>query len=251
MWQDIIKASLIGTDKCIPSVSTLENLQKIGVKSSDIPEIVLQGAGLLTLMRKGGYLLTDFKGILPEVCEKETEKICTTSSISHLKAILEGEYEEALEEFLFLTKQYKTILPAQFLPQFFHYCRGNRTLWAMVEPVIGAKGRWLLKQNEDWTHLSTLSLKTEGRNFEQFSNDETMKQAHEIVALLNNNRFIWADDKKINTELKRFAFQANISSLENLRHLFSTALAQTLDGKIQNVYKILFFRKEMIMALSC
>lgn len=250
MWRDLIKTSLIGTDKCTPSVSTLEKLQEMGIKADDVSEIVLQGAGMLTLMRKGGYPLKDFKGALPELCEEETANFCSNQSVVHLRAILGGEYEEALEEFLFFVRQHKKVLPATFLPQLLHYCRGNRVLWALVEPVIGNKGRWLLKQNEDWSHLSKTPSNTEGGHFEQLSNEDTLKQAQEIVLLLNNNRFIWSDDKKIKAELKHFAFSANMGLIENLNDFFLKELAQSMENNIQSVFKVLFFRKEMINALE-
>jgi Family of unknown function (DUF5691) len=250
MWRDIIKTTLIGTDKCTPSVPTLEKLQEMGIHSEDVSESVLQGAGFLTLLRKGGYPLMDFKGTLPEVSEVESAILCPNSSVLHLKAILEGDYEDALEEFLFYAKQCKRVLPAQFLPQLFHYSRGNRILWALVEPVIGSKGRWLLKQNDDWSHLIKIPLITEGAKFEQLSNEETLKQAREIITLLNTTRFIWSDDKKINAEIKRFAYKADITLIENLRHLFSAEIAQAMDDKVENVFKILFFRKDMVQNLG-
>ena len=260
MWQDLIKTSLIGTDKCTPSVSTLGKLNEMGVKADDLSEIILIGAGMLCLMRKGGYPLTNFKGTLPELCEPETALVCSSKSVSHLKAILYGDYEEALEEFLFLLKTHNAVLPAQFLPKLFHYCRGNRVLWAMVEPVIGQKGKWLLQQNEDWSHLARMpvnipntdstSKNTGGGIFQQLTNEETLKEAREIVNVLNTNRFVWVEDKKINTELKRFAYRANTDLIENLNHFFAIELAQSMASKVQEVLKILFFRQEMKKAFQ-
>jgi hypothetical protein len=267
MWQDIIKTSLIGTDKCTPSVSTLEKLNEMGVKAEDVSEIVLKGAGMLSLMRKGGYPLTDFRGTLPELCETERALVCSNKSGSHLKAILYGDYEEALEEFLLLLKTHNVILPAQFLPKLFHYCRGNQVLWAMVEPVIGQKGQWLLQQNEDWSHLAKMpknTINTDGKStsnkitiqnsegcvFQQLTNEETLKEAREIVAVLNTNRFVWVDDRKINMELKGFAYKANTDLIDNLNHYFATELAQSMTSKVQGVLKILFFRQEMKKAFQ-
>jgi hypothetical protein len=261
MWQNLIKTSLIGTDKSTPSVQTLEKLKEMGVKADDVSEIVLTGAGMLSLMRKGGYPLSDFNGTLPVLCDSETALVCSLKSVSHLKAILYGDYEEALEEFLFLLKNHKTVLPAHFLPKLFHYCRGNQVLWAMVEPVIGQKGKWLLQQNEDWVHLSKMPINTrnmdstsldtqEGANFQQLTNEETLKEAREIVNVLNTNRFVWVDDKKISSELMRFAFRANTDLVENLNHFFDVELAQSMALKTQGVSKILLFRQEMKRAFQ-
>jgi Family of unknown function (DUF5691) len=250
MWQDLIKTALIGTDKSTPSVSTLEKLKEMGIKAEEVSEAILQGAGVLTLMRKGGYPLSDFKGSLPEICEKETANLCSNQSVGHLKAILSGEHEGAFEEFIFLMRQNKKVLPAHFLPQILHYCRGNRSLWSMVKPVVGNKGKWLMKQNEDWTHLSNQTTSDiEGEVSPQLSKEETLKQAREITTLLNNNRFFWSEDKKINAVLKIFAYCANIDLIENLNHLFSAELVQAVEPKIQGIFKIMFFRKDMVNAL--
>ena len=250
MWQNLIKTALIGTDKSTPSVWVLEKLKEMGVKTEDVSEAVLQGAGMLTLLRKGGYPLANFKGMLPELCEKETASLCSNSSVGHLKAILNGEYEEALEEFIFFTQHHKKVLPAPFLPQILHYCRGNRALWALVKPVIGCKGRWLLQQNEEWAHLEDAPSDVLKQVSPSLSNEETLKQAGEIVLLLNNHRFGWSDDKKINAVLKRFAYCANINLIENLNHYFSIELAQNMESKIQGIFKVLFFRRDMINALG-
>ena len=105
VWQDLVKTALIGTDKATPSVSTLENLEKMGIYSEDTAEMVLQGAGVLTILRKGGFPLNDFKEALTEMCEGEISKTCTSKSAQHLKEILNPKKDrqlgEALLEFIF------------------------------------------------------------------------------------------------------------------------------------------------------
>ena len=56
VWQDLVKTALIGTDKATPSVSTLEKLEKMGVKAVDTAEVVLEGAGVFTILAKEVFL---------------------------------------------------------------------------------------------------------------------------------------------------------------------------------------------------
>ena len=251
MWRNLVKTALIGTDKSTPSVSTLDTLEGMGVKTDDIAQTVLQGVGILSLMRKGGFPLMDFNGALPEACETEIEQFCSTQSVQHLKEILTGKHSEAMGEFAFYAQQYKKIMPPEILPQLLHFSRSNKQLWAIVRPIIGKRGEWLLKQNSDWKHLEKQMAPETPIGFGQLTNEETLKQAREIATLLNNNRLIWASEKKITTQLKSFAYFAAISLSENLNYFFLNELGQVGNTQIEEVYKIFFFRKEAINALNC
>ena len=250
MWQNLVKTALIGTDKSTPSVFTLEKLKEMGIKTEDVAESILEGAGVLSLMRKGGFPLEDFKNEMPEPSEIEIEQFCSTQSARHLKEILTGRHGAALGEFAFYAKQYKKIIAAEFLPQILHFSRSNKEVWVLVRPIIGKRGEWLLKQNKDWAHLEKQTTTDTPTEFGQLSNEDTMKQAREIVDLLNNSRSIWSDDKKITDALRAFAYHANISLADNLNYFFSNELIQTGDSKISEVYKIFLFRKELVISLK-
>jgi Family of unknown function (DUF5691) len=250
MWQNLIKIALIGTDKSTPSVSTLDTLKEMGIKTEDVSEAVLEGAGMLSLMRKGGYPLESFKGKLPDTCEKETETYISTQAARYLKEILSGKHEAALGEFAFYAQQHKKIISPEFLPQLLNFSRNDKEVWAIVHPIIGKRGEWLLEQNNQWAALKKQVTTEIPTGFGQMTSEETFKRAREIVTLLNNNRFIGSSDKKITSELKIFAYLAPISLIENLNYLFSSELIQSGDSLILDVYKIFFFRKEMINALN-
>lgn len=253
VWQDLVKTALIGTDKATPSVSTLENFEKMGIHSEDTAGIVLQGAGVLTMLRKGGFPLNDFNEALPEVCEAEMAKQCTSKSAHHLKEILFGKKDrqmgEALIEFIFYAQKNNKILPFELLPSLFHLFRGDKKMNAFLKKVIGKRGIWLAKQNPDW-FVYVEQKSGENIDFIPFSNEETLVKARGLVEILKAQSFVWADDKKINTEIKEFAFKADANLMENIDYLFSNNLPFTSQNKIQDIVKILHFRREMVKELS-
>jgi hypothetical protein len=252
VWQDLVKIALIGTDKATPSVSTLENLENMGISTVDTAEIVLEGAGVLTLLRKAGFPLIDFKETLPEMCELEILKACTSKSAQHLKEILFGKkvkvMGEAFIEFIFHAQKNNKILPYEFLPSLFHLFRGDNKMNGILKAVIGKRGTWLAKQNPDW--FVYMQETVENIDFISFSKEETLVKARELVELLKAQSFVWADDKKINAETKEFAFKADFNLMENLDYLFSNNLPFAYQNKIQDILNILHFRREMVKELN-
>ncbi len=253
VWQDLVKTALIGTDKATPSVFTLKTLEKMGIHTVDSAEVVLEGAGVLTMLRKGGFPLNDFNEALPEVCEVEIAKPCTSKSAQHLKEILFGKKDrqlgEALIEFIFYAQKNNKILPFEILPTLFHTYRGDKKMGRILKAVIGKRGTWLAKQNADW-FVYTHEVTVENIDFIPFPKEETLVKARELMDLLKSQSFVWADDRKINSEIKEFAFKADFNLMENLDYLFSNNLPFAFQNKIQDILKILYFRSELVHELS-
>ena len=253
VWQDLVKIALIGTDKATPSVSTLENLKNMGIKAVDTAEVVLEGGGVLTMLRKGGLPLNDFQGALPEICEAENGRQCSSKSAQHLKEILNQKKDrqlgEALLEFIFYAQKNNKILPSELLPTLFHLFRGDKKMNEILKKVIGKRGIWLAKQNPDWFVYAREEI-VEIIEFIPFPKEETLVKARGLVEVLKAQSFVWADDKKINAETKEFAFKADFNLIENLDYLFSNNLPFASQNKIQDILKILHFRREMVNELS-
>ena len=253
VWQDLVKTALIGTDKATPSVSTLENLENMGIKAIDTAEVVLEGAGVLTVLRKGGFPLNDFKEAMPEICEAENGRQCSSKSAQHLKEILnpkkDRQWGEALLEFIFYAQRNNKILPFELLPSLFHLFRGDKKMNEIIKTVIGKRGTWLAKQNADW-FIYTNEYKGENLFFTPLSKEETFMKARELVEILKTQSLVWGEDLKASTESKEFAFKADTNLIENLDYLFSNNLPFQYQNKIQSILKILHFRREMVLELS-
>ena len=250
IWEDLVKTTLIGTDKANPSVKTLEGLQKLGISSSDTTEAVLEGAGVLALLRKGAIPLNNFNGKMPEECVEEMATMCSAKSAQHLKEILKGRYGAALPEFIFYAENNNRILPPESLPLLFHKARGDRKMQALLSPIIGKRGEWLAQQNGDWAGFLEKKEKTTTPFFTKMLPSETLTKANELIERFKGYAFIWSDDRQLNIEMRDFAYLADESSIDNLSYLFEQNISVQWQNKTSEMLMILKFRKEMVTELS-
>jgi len=172
VWEDLIKVALIGTDLSEISEGTKDALEKLGVNTKETPaKVLLEGASIFSQMQKAGYEPQSFKGDLPEPCELSATKICSKKSSDHLAQILNGIYEDVLEEFIQYLIHYKKSLPPEMLPDLFEKCRSNKELWKQIRFAIDERGYWLIQQNPDWQFLAGTA---EVENWEIGTKDERL-----------------------------------------------------------------------------
>ena len=170
--RDSIKVALIGTDLSEISDGTKDALQKFGVDTKETSaKVLLEGAAIFSQMQKAGYEAQSFKGKLLEPCELGNTKICSKKSTDHLAQILNGMYEDVLEEFIQYLIHYKKSLPPEMLPELFEKCRSDKDLWKQIRFAIGERGYWLIQQNPDWEFLNG---KANVENWEIGTKDERL-----------------------------------------------------------------------------
>jgi hypothetical protein len=249
MWQDLVKIGLIGTDKSTPSVLTLEQLQAWSISTEDITEAVIQGIGTYSLMRKGGFPLKKYEKERVKPSEKEEKAYILPTSIQHLREIIYGKLGDALPEFVIHAQNADKIIPPEFLPYLFHHCRGNMQLWTLVKNLIGKRGEWLLHQNSDWSHLLDSHTISEYKAPPQYSSAETIQLGQDILNLLKTTA-LWAGDREILIKLKNLAFHGDIGSMANLDMLLNLESHHPSKNKVQEAFKVLLFRRDMIQALA-
>ncbi len=249
IWKDLVKTALIGTDKTTPSVSTLNELKNLGVITEDNTEAVLQGAGVLTMLRKGGFPLRNFNNEMPQPCAQETKPLCSLKSAQHLREILRGTFEPALMEFFYYAELNNKIIPCEYLPELFTLALKDKKIPALLCAVMGNRGEWLAKQNNDWLVFLADDQKIKG-GFSPLTKDETLKNAKEIIELLKTSSFVWTEDKKVNAELKTFTYKADVALRDNLDFLFSNNLSFSYQNKINDMVKIWHFREKMVAELK-
>jgi Family of unknown function (DUF5691) len=251
MNQDLIKTALMGTDRGGPSVFLLEKAKTLGVKSDEATEIVLEVAGITALMEKSGLMLREYDKAMPEVAAAETKSLCSVRTAAHLKEILGGKMDEAWGEFVSYAEKTNKIIPPEFLPQLIHYCRGNAQLWVALRPIIGERGLWLVTQHPDWQSL--LSIKIEDATPPQYlslSEEETRALAKDVLNTIQQNRFATTDDKKMTIDFKDLAFHSHLSMSSTLFNMFSADLPYLWQQKINTLFNVLRFRKEMVEGLE-
>jgi hypothetical protein len=258
MNQELIKTALMGTDRGDPSVFLLKKAKILGVKSDEATEIVLEVAGIMALMEKSGLMLREYDKTLPAVAAAETKNLCSVRTAAQLKEILSGKMDEAWGEFVSYAEKTNKIIPPEFLPQLIHYCRGNAQLWVALRPIIGERGLWLVTQHPDWQSL--LSIKVDDAAppqpafaagmYQSLSEEETMALAKDVLNTITQNRFVTTDDKKITIDFNDLAFHSHIGMSSTLFNMFSADLPYQWQQKINTLFNVLRFRKEMIEGLE-
>jgi hypothetical protein len=245
IWQEIIKTALIGTDKTTPSVKTLEKLLNWGVKSDEMAEIVLEGAGISALMQKSGYILQGYAENLPEPAEKEEGVMCSPKSAQHLQKILTDGNGGLLFEFLYYLQRYKKRLPTEFLPEILHLARGNKQLQANMASIIGFRGIWLIRQNPLWSDFD-LNKIDEIKAPPQLDGQETLEEARQIRDIFRTNRALWTEENTIIQRLKEFALKADPTLANKLEGYFEEEFPYYWQQRIRQMTGTLFFRNHMI-----
>lgn len=154
MWKDLVKVAILGTDRTDLPVSLLAELQVAGIDTNESPEVILaEGLAYHYLLAKGARNLPVFEGEVPSVVEEESTFVCHPKSSRHLRLILDGTFADALPEFIRLLKEHKKSFPPESLPDLLDRCVAKADLWNELQPAIGARGRWLIRQNPDWRSL--------------------------------------------------------------------------------------------------
>ncbi len=221
-WGALVTTALLGLENGqLPSV-VLEQLEARGVRIKSDPSVVLlEGAAVFWQMQKSGFLLPNFIGNLPEKASLSEEKFCTPAAGFYLEGMLNGLYKKALPEFFYFLRQKNEILLPELLPLVFRSALRNKTLWNIVHPHIGERGKWLLRQNPDWNAL----VKRKVENPDAFEYLESSKDPEE------------------------FAYRCHPEKLREIQEFYEQ-YGNNRDWQTETVLKIIAFRTNMLNALS-
>lgn len=248
-WKDLAKTALIGTDRVTPSVATLELLEELGVQAQDVTEVVLKGAGIMALLRKGGIELPDFAGSIPNACEPETQRYISSKSISHLKEILRGGHSLALNEFLYFAFRNERLIVPDLLPEVFEVAKNDDKAVKILPYVVGNRGVWLANNNADWSLVHKQNSQDEILE-PKLTKDQTLLQVRELVEKIKSAVYVWSEDRKLATELKILSYQADYALLENIDFIFSNNLSYSYQTKTTEFLRVLIFRSKMVEELN-
>lgn len=155
MWQNIVKTTLLGTQRGKLSESDKVALQEFGIKTDAEPaKVVLQSAALIGQMQRVGKELSKRKGGLPSASPDEVLEICSDKAAYNLSLMLSNdEYSAALPEFLRHLENARKIIPPEALPQVLNKCIVDNELWKAIQNAVGERGKWLALQHPQWKNL--------------------------------------------------------------------------------------------------
>lgn len=154
IWKDIVKLSLIGTERGEMPNSLKKELESMGISTNkDSAEIVLTASALLSKMQKAGYQpIKNTMQLLPPAPE-EQQSLCSQKSVRHLRLILNGSYKDALPEYLNTLAETGKRLPEEVLPDILEMGKNKQKQWELLRKIIGERGEWLVRQNPDWQYI--------------------------------------------------------------------------------------------------
>lgn len=156
MWQDVVTAALVGTERQSLTFTPPDN--QLGellrrLDSTDVEGNLLSAAGAIALYQKAGQLPVKDHQLLLKECEPENQPCCSSRAGHHLDLMLKGEYKELLPEWLKVANEAKKRVLERYLPDLLELGRKQSELREAILPVLGKRGYWLASQNPDWNYV--------------------------------------------------------------------------------------------------
>lgn len=173
MWQALVKTALIGTEKTPIPKALRDELEKLGLDTSDISneQLILEAAAIYARLQKAASSPPVYDGAFFSPIKQKEEAVSTLAT-QFLDRIINGNYGMLLDEYLRLVSVNEKVLPAVHLPQLLNAAVTNEKLWVKVKSVIGKRGYWLIGLNPDWKTLAAITDSENwatGRKFERLA----------------------------------------------------------------------------------
>jgi hypothetical protein len=247
MWNDLVRTALIGTDKATPSVETLQQLEKWGINTADIPDALLTGAGTYAVLRKSSFTPTTHQNPLPSRAKQEEQPYCSGQAARYLIEIIRTENNDLLLEFFWHLHKKNKRLPPESLPILLHKCRGNEMLWEMISPFVGERGWWLAQQNSAWSHLTQKPADTNWLNdYAIWDSQMTLLEAKDLMDTLRSTRHVWQNDLDVAAKMALLGIKAQPTLSQHLTLFFQEDLPYFWQEKLRQMLSMIHFRKNMI-----
>ena len=165
-WQDLVTASLIGTERAEVPAATVPGLPDRAEAVSDDPAaLLLDRAALLTVARRGGTLIrpagSGFQAEPLPAAEPDQAPSVSPAAGRRLGRMLGGEHPDLLAEWLTAAVARDRRVPAHLLPALLDRARrvspSDPELRRLSAEAGGSRARWLARLNPDWKFVTALA----------------------------------------------------------------------------------------------
>ncbi|HEY3646389.1 MAG TPA: DUF5691 domain-containing protein [Streptosporangiaceae bacterium] len=168
-WQDLVTASLIGTERAeVPAPAVPGLPVRADAVPGDPAVLLLDRAALLTVARRGGTLIrpagSGFSGFQAEpllAAEPDPAFVVSPAAGRRLARMLGGEHPDLLAEWLTAVVAHGRRVPPRLLPALLDRVRrvspSDPELRRLSAGAGGARVRWLARLNPDWTFVTALT----------------------------------------------------------------------------------------------
>ena len=153
IWQTLVQTAVVGAERAALPPPLLDELERRGIDPFAAPEEVLLSAAALVRQRiRAGQLLPRLTDI-PEPPMPEENAVINPQASRFLSIILSGRFAPALREWVGHFSRSGQSLPPESLPGLLKHCAGDPAIRELLEPHLGPRARWLIRQNPDWAAL--------------------------------------------------------------------------------------------------
>lgn len=190
IWQDLIKYTLIGTERQTAALSADGDLQPLiaqlypenTVPNGEMREhAFLSSAALVAQYRLAGQLPVKFSGELPLIDDSEALPELSPQAVQHLNRLLdESELKAILPEWLALAAKSGRRVPFSLIPRLLKLAGETVAFRPAMTALIGSRGIWLAKQHPDW-HKFLVQADDEILNQPELWEDGTTAQRTEFL----------------------------------------------------------------------
>ncbi len=155
-WETLVASAVVGTSRQEPAIDlTHPALSDYAgsLQTQSFAQKLLGAAGLIATYQAVGKSadLASFPLISPAA--EDNVPCCSKLTAQHLSAVLsEHKYAPILPELLQLLAQTGQTVPPDFLPLLLNLGKKERQLRALILPILGDRGQWLVHQNPDWKY---------------------------------------------------------------------------------------------------
>ncbi|HEV2256174.1 MAG TPA: DUF5691 domain-containing protein [Streptosporangiaceae bacterium] len=155
-WQDLVTASLIGTERSAVPAVAIPGLPPAADDPGDPAAVLLDRAALLTAARRAGRRPGRAEPLPP--CEPDLRPAVSPAAARRLRRLLSGEHPDLLTEWLTAATARGLRPPPQLLPALLDRARRGQPadlgLPRLLAEAGGPRARWLAGLNPDWEHAA-------------------------------------------------------------------------------------------------
>ena len=153
LWDDILATAVVGTEQRELKLAARED--ELGrllnqIDNSDREGSLLSAASVVALYRSAGAAPPVDSHQLPEASAQDEADRASAESGQHLALMLDGQFREALPEWLAAMNRARKRVPEEHLPALLDHGRFELSLRRAIIDVSGERGEWLAVQNPDW-----------------------------------------------------------------------------------------------------
>jgi hypothetical protein len=155
VWPDLIKTALLGTARqplALPAQPGQLGDVLARIDVSDAEHALLSASAIVSAYRRVGAqpVIMDVPALT--TCTEETLPRCSARASLRLMALLNGEHQAVLPEWLNALALAHQRVPEERLPDLLDYGQTHVDLQTAIILVIGQCGAWLATQNPDWAY---------------------------------------------------------------------------------------------------